>query len=67
MAEIRVEERRRSLSWLWALIALVIVALLIWFFMAGAGDQVEPVDPTLPEPGASLTEPLTVVQSRLAA
>ena len=67
MAEIRVEERRRSLSWLWALIALVIVALLIWFFMAGAGNDVDTIDPTLPEPGASLTEPQPVVIPRLVA
>lgn len=66
MAEIRVEERKRSLGWLWALIALVIVALLIWFFMAGAGDEVQPVDPVT-EPGASLTEPQPSVVVRLVA
>jgi hypothetical protein len=34
MAEIRVEERKRGMGWLWGLIALVIVALLIWYFMS---------------------------------
>jgi bacteriorhodopsin len=37
MAEIRVEERKRGMGWLWGLIALVIVALLIWYFMS-TGD-----------------------------
>lgn len=57
MAEIRVEEKRRNLGWLWALIALVIVVLLIWFFMAGADDEVEPIPPAGTEPGMSLVEP----------
>lgn len=34
MAEIRVEERKRGMGWLWGLIALAIVALLIWYFMS---------------------------------
>ena len=38
MAEIRVEERKRGLGWLWGLIALVLVALLIWYFMS-TGDR----------------------------
>ena len=37
MAEIRVEERKRGMGWLWGLIALVIVALLLWYFMS-TGD-----------------------------
>ena len=36
MAEIRVEERKRGMGWLWGLIALVIVALLIWYFLNNA-------------------------------
>ena len=33
MAEIRVEPRRRSLAWLWILIAVVIVAALAYYFL----------------------------------
>ena len=63
MAEIRVEQKR-GLGWLWALIALVIVVLLIWFFMAGADDEIEPVAPVT-EPGVTLISP-TLPSTRLA-
>ena len=33
MAEIRVEPRRRGLAWLWILIALIIIAGLVYYFM----------------------------------
>lgn len=33
MAEIRVEPRRRSLAWLWILIAIVIIAALAYYFL----------------------------------
>ncbi|MGH7719893.1 MAG: hypothetical protein ACREON_13750 [Gemmatimonadaceae bacterium] len=35
MAEIKIQERRGGLGWLWALIALVVVVLLAWYFLAG--------------------------------
>ena len=35
MAEIRVEPKRRSLAWLWALLALAIVAAVAWYLMNG--------------------------------
>lgn len=31
MAEIRVRPKPRSLAWLWALVALLVVALLAWY------------------------------------
>ena len=33
MAEIRIEQKRRGLSLLWLFIALVIVAVLAWYFL----------------------------------
>jgi hypothetical protein len=33
MAEIRVEPRRRSLAWLWILIALIVIGGLVYYFM----------------------------------
>lgn len=33
MAEIRVEERRRSLGWLWALLALLVIGALAYYFL----------------------------------
>jgi len=32
MAEIRVEPRRRSLAWLWIILALIIVGGLVYYF-----------------------------------
>lgn len=33
MAEIHVEPRRRSLAWLWILLALIIVGGLVYYFV----------------------------------
>jgi hypothetical protein len=33
MAEIRIEQKRRGLGWLWLLLALVVVAVLAWYFL----------------------------------
>jgi hypothetical protein len=33
MAEIRIEQKRRGLGWLWLLLALIIVAILAWYFL----------------------------------
>ena len=35
MAEIRVEPKRRSLTWLWVLLALLVLAALAWWFLLG--------------------------------
>ncbi len=32
MAEIRVEPRRRSMAWLWVLLALIVVGGLVYYF-----------------------------------
>ena len=33
MAEIRVEEKRRGLGWLWAIIVLALIGAAVWYFM----------------------------------
>ena len=33
MAEIRVEPRRRSMAWLWILLALIIAGGLVYYFV----------------------------------
>lgn len=50
MAQIRVVEKRSGLGWLWGLIALVIVAALVWYFLVnrhavGSGGEVAPAAP----------------------
>ncbi|HEU4630533.1 MAG TPA: hypothetical protein VFS08_12360 [Gemmatimonadaceae bacterium] len=37
MAEIRVEQKRGSLAWLWILLVLLLVALGVWYFMGMPG------------------------------
>ena len=43
MAEIRVEEKRRSLAWLWLLLALAVVGLVVWYLNNDGVNQVETV------------------------
>lgn len=39
MAEIRVEEKRGSLAWLWLLLLLVLVAAVVWFVLGTNADS----------------------------
>ena len=41
MAEIRVEQKRRSLGWLWLLLALVVIAAVAWWFWSQNGGRVD--------------------------
>lgn len=42
MADIKIEKKGSSLWWLWALIALLILGALIWFFVARSDDDRRP-------------------------
>lgn len=47
MAEIHVEPPRRGgLGWLWALLALLIIAGLVWYFVLGAPGLGRPTTDT---------------------
>jgi hypothetical protein len=48
MAEIRVEPKRRSLAWLWVLIALALVALVFWYLNNDGVNQVDASPATTP-------------------
>jgi hypothetical protein len=41
MAEIRVEQKRRSLAWLWVLLALAVAALAYWYFNTDGVNQID--------------------------
>ena len=64
MAEIRVQEKRGGLAWLWVLLLLLLVALAVWYFMGArdADDTVEPAPATTPaaapaaDPGVALPQ-----------
>lgn len=40
MAEIRVEPRKRSLTWLWLLLLVAVAAAVAWYFMNGGSADV---------------------------
>ena len=49
MAEIRVEREKRGLGWLWALLALLLLALAAWWFLTQRPDSnTAPADTTAP-------------------
>jgi ABC-type polysaccharide/polyol phosphate export permease len=33
MAQIRIEQKRSSLGWLWVIIALIIIGVIIWYLL----------------------------------
>jgi hypothetical protein len=41
MAEIRVEQKRRSLAWLWVVLAVAAAALAYWYFNNDGVNQVD--------------------------
>jgi hypothetical protein len=51
MAEIRIEQKRRGLGLLWLFLALVIVALLAWYFLYPGRTTTAPA-PAAPTTGA---------------
>ena len=54
MAEIRVEQKRRGLAWLWILLVLALVAAGVWYFYFNNGGVVRTGvgTPTVPTAGA---------------
>ena len=42
MAEIRVEPRRGGARWLWVVIALIVIALLAWYFLSNRDATAPP-------------------------
>jgi hypothetical protein len=63
MAEIRVEQKRRSLAWLWILLVLALVAAGVWYFYYNNGGVVrttgDRTGPAAGPPVAALTAPGT--------
>ena len=53
MAEIRVEPKRRSMAWLWVLLALALAALVFWYLNNDGVNQVETVPATSALPASA--------------
>lgn len=61
MAEIRVQEKRGSLAWLWVLLLVVLAAIAAWWFLSGStvNVQTEPAPVTAPtvSPTSDMSQP----------
>ena len=55
MAEIRVEQKRRSLAWLWILLVLALVAAGVWYFYFNNNGVVRTDTGALTRPAAGAT------------
>ena len=72
MAEIRIEQKRRSLGWLWALLILLVLAAVAWYLYSQRGMRVSGVGsqsaaPALVRPAALSAMPgLAFARSRHA-
>jgi hypothetical protein len=53
MAEIRVEPKRRSLAWVWVLLALAVAAAVFWYLNNDGVNQVETTPATSALPHAA--------------
>ena len=66
MAEIRVEEKRGGLGWLWMVLLLALAALAAWYFLAGPDRDVAEPDPVVNPTPASPTAAPTLPHHRPA-
>ena len=74
MAEIRVEREKRGLGWLWALLALLLLALAAWWFLTqrpdsrpAPADTVAPVDTVAPDTTRDTTVPGDTARDSIGA
>jgi hypothetical protein len=65
MAQIRIEQKRGGLGWLWLIIALIIIAIIAWFIFVPRQPHPVPARPagtapsSLPQkPAGGATTPL---------
>jgi hypothetical protein len=56
MAEIRVEPKRRSLTWLWVLLAVLVIAALVWYFLLGGAQAANAPTSAIEAPLRTLAE-----------
>ena len=67
MAEIRVEQKRRSLAWLWILLVLALVAAGVWYFYFNTGGVSTTDTGALTGPAAGATVASATTPSALGA
>ena len=61
MAEIRVQEKRSSLAWLWILLLALLVAAGVWWWMTSRdGDSTMDTTPVNTAPPVGAARPATI-------
>ena len=68
MAEIRVEPKRRSMAWVWVLLALAVAAAVFWYLNNDGVNQVEttPATSALPQQEQAAPAPADAPVATLA-
>ena len=67
MAEIRIERKRRARGLLWLFLALVVVALLAWYFLYPGRTASAPAPAPATTGALDRATPVVVIPARLAA
>jgi hypothetical protein len=67
MAEIRVEPKRRSITWLWVLLAVLVIAALVWYFLLGGAQTAGTPTTAIEAPLRTLAEHVRPGAERLSA
>ena len=67
MAEIRVEPKRRNLTWLWVLLAVLVIAALVWYFLLGGARTADAPTSAIEAPLRTLAEHVRLGVERLSA
>jgi ABC-type polysaccharide/polyol phosphate export permease len=69
MAQIRIEQKRSSLGWLWVIIALIIIGVIIWYLLGRGTAATETTNTTSPAttPSSQVVPAQDAASSRLAA
>ena len=67
MAEIRVEPKRRSMTWLWVLLAVIVIAAAVWYFLLGGARTAGAPTTAIEAPLRTLAEHVRQGVERLSA
>ena len=68
MAQIRIEQKRSSVGWLWLILALIVVGVLVWYLLGRGTAATESPNTTAPAAPSSQVAPTQESPStRLAA
>jgi hypothetical protein len=67
MAQIRIEQRRSGLGWLWLIIVLIIIAIIAWFIFVPRQPHPLPARPSGTAPSSLPAKPASEPPAPLVA